>query len=108
MEGEFQPNRRVEFFFFDNSGAPISCSEYPKWTLLCSLTPPPPPVVTVTLSPLTSVAVNQDVDVQVTINPSPLIAGDSITFTLSTTSATESPIFTGSNTAPTPFTPSAP
>lgn len=108
IQGEFQPNRRVEFFFFDNSGAPISCSEYPKWTLLCSLTPPPPPVVTVTLSPLTSVAVNQDVDVQVTINPSPLIAGDSITLTLSTTSGSGSAIFKGSNSATTTVTASGP
>jgi flagellin-like hook-associated protein FlgL len=108
IQGEFQPNRRVEFFFFDNSGASISCSEYPKWTLLCSLTPPPPPVVTVTLSPLTSVAVNQDVDVQVTINPSPLTAGDSITLTLSTTSGSGSAIFKGSNSATTTVTASGP
>src|SRR5258708_33806280 len=108
MEGEFQPNRRVEFFFFDNRGAPISCSECREWTLLCSLTPPPRRVGTVTLSPLTSVAVNQDVDVQVTINPSPLIAGDSITLTLSTTSGSGSAIFKGSNSATTTVTASGP
>jgi IPT/TIG domain/OmpA family len=108
IQGEFQPNRRVEFFFFDHSGAPISCSEYPKWTLLCSLTPPPPPVVTVTLSPLTSVGVNQNVDVQVTINPSPLPAGDSITLTLSTTSGSGSAVFTASSGATTTVTASGP
>jgi outer membrane protein OmpA-like peptidoglycan-associated protein len=97
IEGEFQPNRRVEFFFFDNSGAPISCSEYPRWTLICSLTPPPPPTITVTLSPLTSVGVNKNVDVQVTINPSPLPAGNSITLTLSTTLGAGSAIFTSSS-----------
>jgi hypothetical protein len=106
--GEFGPNRRVEFFFFDNSGAPISCSEYPRWTLICSLTPPPPPTITVTLSPLTSVGVNQNVDVQVTINPSPLPAGSSITLTLSTTSGTGSAIFTASGNAATTVTASGP
>jgi hypothetical protein len=106
--GEFQPNRRVEFFFFDNSGAPISCSEYPRWTLLCSLTPPPPPAITVTLSPLASVGVNQNADVQVTINPSPLPAGDSVTLTLSTTSGTGSAICTSSNGATTTVTASGP
>jgi hypothetical protein len=46
IQGNFQPNRRVEFFFSKPVSIPIDCSEYPKWTLACilqSLGPPPAP-----------------------------------------------------------------
>lgn len=45
ITGNFRPNRRVEFFFTEQVSIAISCSEYPNWTLACSLPSPGPLVV---------------------------------------------------------------
>lgn len=90
--GDFPPNRRSEFFFFDNSPASaranITCNNYPTWTAACSLRPPPPPAVTVTIAPLEGVRVGGTAGVQITINPSPLTPGTELTLSLSTTGGT--------------------
>lgn len=88
IEGEFEANRRVEFFFFDSTPSTIACPEYPTWTGTCSLTPPAPPTVTVTIAAIDSVRRGNTIDVLVTINPSPLPFGTQVTLTLSTTSGT--------------------
>ncbi|NJK51923.1 MAG: hypothetical protein HC936_02345 [Leptolyngbyaceae cyanobacterium SU_3_3] len=104
IEGDFEPNRRVEFFFFDNASPTLTCAEYPKWTIACSLVPPPAPVITVTIAPIDIIRVGTNADIQVTVNPSPLPFGTSITLTLSTTSGTGNAQFTATSTATTTIT----
>lgn len=98
IEGEFRPNRRVEFFFAEPS-VTINRADYPRWTLACTVAPPPA-TITVTIAPLDSVQKGRTADVQVTINPSPLPASTTVTLTLSTTSGTGEARFasTSSNT----------
>lgn len=47
ITGDFRPNRRVEAFFFEPvpQSLPMTCADYPGWTLACSLRTPAPPVV---------------------------------------------------------------
>lgn len=47
ITGDFRPNRRVEAFFFEPvpQSLPMSCVDYPGWTLACSLATPAPPVL---------------------------------------------------------------
>jgi hypothetical protein len=87
ITGEFRPNRRSEFFFFDSASSPITCSEYPNWTVACSLTPPAP-TVTVTIAPIDTVRTGQTISVQITVNPSPLPFGTQVNLTLRNTSGT--------------------
>lgn len=103
IEGDFRPNRRVEFYFFDSTATSISCSEYPKWTAACSLTPPAT-TTTVTIAKFDTVKKGGSTDVQITLNPSPLAAGQSITLTLSATSGTGEARFARSNSTTTTIT----
>ncbi|MES1241727.1 MAG: IPT/TIG domain-containing protein [Acidobacteriota bacterium] len=86
--GDFRPNRRSEFFFFDSSPSSITVADYPGWTGTCSLTPPAPPAVTVTIAPLETIRNGANTDVQVTVTPSPLPFGSRVILTLSTTGGT--------------------
>lgn len=84
IQGEFRPNRRVEFFFFDGASTPIACSEYPTWTIICSLTAPPPPAISVTIAHVETVRKNGSAAIHITLNPTPLPTGTTITLALST------------------------
>lgn len=108
IEGDFEPNRRIEFFFLDSTSPTLTCPEYPKWTTACSLTPPPPSTITVTIAPVETIAKGSNTDIQVTLNPSPLPFGTTVTLTLSTTSGTGEARFTSTNSATITITASGP
>lgn len=107
ITGEFRPNRRSEFFFFDSAATPITCSEYPNWTVACSLTPPAP-TVTVTIAPIDTVRTGSTISVQITINPSPLPFGTQVNLTLRSTSGTGEARFAANNGTTLPITASGP
>jgi|GEM_PF-3246575 len=96
IRGDFRPNRRSEFFFFDSAASTIACSEYPTWTGTCSLVPPSP-TITVTIASIETVRRGGSANVQVTISPSPLPFGTQINLTLSTTSGTGEARFVSNN-----------
>jgi Right handed beta helix region len=45
ITGDFRPNRRTEAFFFTQVSAPMTCADYPGWTLSCTPATPTPPAV---------------------------------------------------------------
>src|SRR5206468_5013103 len=76
--------------------SPITSSEYPTWTGVCSLTPPAP-VVTVTIAAVDTVPKGRSANVQVTVNPFPLPFGTQVNLTLSTTGGAGEARFTSNN-----------
>lgn len=105
ITGDFRPNRRVEVYFTDGS-APLTCAGYPTWGTACSLAPPAP-TITVTIAPLATVPDGGTADLQVTISPSPLPAGSSVTLTV-TRSGAGDVVFDAGRTATTTVTATGP
>ena len=94
IEGEFEPNRRVEFFFMETATA--LRSEYLRWTTPCT-SAEVTPTVTVAITSVAIIGKNHATDIGVTLNPSPLPAGISVTLALSTISGTGEARFTSTN-----------
>lgn len=97
--GDHEPSRRAEFFFFRGmTSSVITCPEYPRWTTPCRILPVGTP--TVTIAPVETVRVGRTERVQITVNPSPLPLGATVTLELSTTTGNGAAEFvtTGSTT----------
>jgi hypothetical protein len=90
ITGDFDKNRRSEFFLFADPPPPILRSEYPTWIGECSLVPPAPAApITVTITPVESVRKNQITEIQITLTPAvALPSTSSVELKLSTTAGT--------------------
>jgi hypothetical protein len=95
IKGDFEKNRRVEFFFTVSST--IVTKNYAQWTSPCSVIRQPVPIISVVwIAPVEVIRKNQTTDIPVLILLS-LPPNQSITLTLSTTTGTGEASFDRTN-----------